>query len=68
MAQVTFGAMKRASFLDTVKTVLFGFLGIRKREAHEKAQINPVHLIIAAVLFVVLFIFTLRTIVRIVVS
>jgi len=60
--------MKRASFLDTVKTVLFGFLGIRKREAHEKAQINPVHLIIAAVLFVVLFIFTLRTIVRIVVS
>ena len=57
-----------ASFLDTVKTVLFGFLGIRKREAHDKAQINPVHLIIAALLFVVLFIFTIRTIVRIVVS
>ncbi len=59
---------KRASFLDTVKTVLSGFIGIRKREAHDKAQINPVHLIIAAVLFVVLFIFTIRTIVRIVVS
>jgi len=57
-----------ASFLDTVKTVLFGFIGIRKREAHDKAQINPVHLIIAAVLCVVLFIFTIRTIVRIVVS
>ena len=57
-----------ASFFDTVKTVLFGFIGIRKREAHDKAQINPVHLIIAAVLFVVLFIFTIRTIVRIVVS
>jgi hypothetical protein len=57
-----------ASFFDTVKTVLFGFIGIRRREAHDKAQINPVHLIIAAVLFVVLFIFTLRTIVRIVVS
>ena len=57
-----------ASFFDTVKTVLFGFIGIRKREAHDKAQINPVHLIIAAVLFVVLFIFTLRTIVRIIVS
>jgi len=60
--------MKRASFLDTVKTVLSGFIGIRKRAAHDKAEINPVHLIIAAVLFVVLFIFTIRTIVRIVVS
>ena len=60
--------MKRASFLDTLKTVLFGFIGIRKRDAHDKADINPLHLIIAAVLFVVLFIFTIRTIVRIVVS
>jgi len=60
--------MKRASFLDTVKTVLFGVIGIRKRSDHERAQINPVHLIIVAVLFVVLFIFTIRTLVRIVVS
>jgi len=60
--------MKRASFLDTVKTVLFGAIGIRRRSDHERAQINPVHLIIVAVLFVVLFIFTIRTIVRIVVS
>ena len=48
-----------AAFLDTVKTVLFGFLGVRKRDAHDKAQINPVHLIIAAVIFVVLFIYNL---------
>jgi hypothetical protein len=60
--------MKRASFLDTVKTVLFGFLGVRKRADHEGVKLNPVHLIIVAVLFVVLFIFTIRTIVRIVVS
>ena len=60
--------MKRASFLDTVKTVLSGFLGVRKRADHERAQLNPVHLIIVAVLFVLLFIFTIRTIVRIVVS
>ena len=60
--------MKRASFLDTVKTVLFGAIGIRKRTEHDKAEINPVHLIIAAIAFVVLFIFTIRTIVRIVVS
>ena len=60
--------MKRASFLDTVKTVLFGAIGNRRRDAHDKLQLNPVHLIIAAIVFVVLFIFTLRTIVRIVVS
>jgi hypothetical protein len=57
-----------SSFLDTVKTVLSGFIGVRRRAAHESARINPMHLIIAAVLFVVLFIFAIRTIVRIVVS
>jgi hypothetical protein len=57
-----------SSFLDTVKTVLSGFIGVRRRAAHESARLNPVHLIIVAVAFVVLFIFTLRTIVRIVVS
>jgi hypothetical protein len=61
-------AMKRASFLDTVKTVLSGFIGVRKRASHDSAKLNPVYLIIVAVLFVVLFIFTIRTIVRIVVS
>ena len=61
-------AMKPASFLDTVKTVLFGFIGVRKRADHERAQLNPVHVIIIAVLFVVLFVVTIRTIVRIVVS
>ena len=60
--------MKRASFLDSVKTVLSGFIGVRKRAAHESARLNPVHLIIAAVLFVVLFIFAIRTIVSIVVG
>ncbi|HZE61852.1 MAG TPA: DUF2970 domain-containing protein [Burkholderiales bacterium] len=57
-----------ASFLDTAKTVLSGFIGIRKREAHDKVQLNPVHLVIAAIIFVVLFIFTIRAIVRIVVG
>ena len=61
-------AMKRASFLDAVKTVLFGFIGVRKRADHERVKLNPVHVIIVAVLFLVLFIFTIRTIVRIVVS
>jgi cell division protein FtsB len=61
-------AMKKASFLDTVKTVLAGAVGIRRKEDHERAPINPLHLVIAAVLFVLLFIFTLITIVKIVLS
>ena len=60
--------MAQVSFLDTVKTVFFGLIGVRKRADHERARLNPVHLIIVAVLLVVLFIFTIRTIVRIVVS
>jgi len=54
--------------METVKTVLSGFMGIRRKEDHERAPLNPVHLIVAAILFVLLFIFTLLTIVRIVLS
>jgi hypothetical protein len=60
--------MKQASFLDTVKTVLWGFLGIRRKADHERAAVRPVHVIIAAVLFVIAFVLTLRFIVSIVVS
>ena len=52
--------------METVKTVLWGMLGIRRKADHEKAAVNPVHLAITAVIFVVLFILTLVTIVRIV--
>jgi len=54
--------------METVKTVLWGMIGIRRKADHEKATINPVHLAIAAVAFVVLFILTLVTIVRVVTS
>ena len=54
--------------MDTVKAVLSGFIGIRKRADAERVKLNPVHLIIIAVVGVVLFIFTIRTIVRMVVS
>jgi hypothetical protein len=60
--------MKPASFLDAVKTVLAGFIGVRRKEAHESARIRPVHIIVTAIVFVVLFVLTLRTIVAIVTS
>ncbi|HUK05121.1 MAG TPA: DUF2970 domain-containing protein [Burkholderiales bacterium] len=62
------GAMAKPSFLDTLKTVLAGAIGVRRRADHERAPLNPLHLAIAAVLFVVLFIVTLLTIVKIVLS
>lgn len=58
----------RATFLDTMKTVLAGAIGIRRKSDHERAPLNPVHLVIAAVIFAVVFIFTLLTIVKIVLS
>lgn len=60
--------MKKPSFLDTLKTVVAGAVGIRRKVDHDRAPLNPLHLVVAAVLFVVLFIFTLLTIVKIVLS
>ena len=60
--------MKHASFLDAVKTVLSGAIGIRRKSDHERASVNPLHIVIVAVVFVMLFIFTIVTIVRIVTS
>ena len=54
--------------MQTVKAVLSGFVGIRRRADAEHAKLNPVHVIILAVIGVVLFIFTIRTLVRLVVS
>jgi len=54
--------------METVKTVLSGAIGIRRRSDAEGAKLNPVHVIIAAVVAVALFILTLVTIVRIVTS
>lgn len=61
-------ALHKPSFIDTVRTVLAGAIGIRRRDDHERAPVNPLHLVIAAVIFAVLFIFTLLTIVKVVLS
>ncbi len=58
--------MREASFLDAVKTVLSGAVGIRRKAAHDEARVKPVHVLVAALIFVALFIGTLVTVVRIV--
>jgi Protein of unknown function (DUF2970) len=54
--------------MEAVKTVLWGMIGIRRKADHEKAPLNPVHLVIVAVVAVALFIVTLVTVVRVVTS
>ena len=54
--------------MQTLKTVLSGFIGIRRRADHEKAALKPVQVILAAVALVIVFIVILVTIVRIVTS
>jgi len=59
-------AVKPASLLDVLKTVLSGFIGVRRKSDHERAPLKPAHIVVAAVVLVALFIFTLLAIVRIV--
>jgi hypothetical protein len=54
--------------METLKTVLSGFIGIRRKEDHEKAALKPVQVVLTAVVLVIVFIVILATIVRIVTS
>ena len=56
--------------LDTLKTVLAGMLGVRSKAAHEResASLNPLHVIIAGIVVVVLFVLTLVAITSFVVG
>jgi DUF2970 family protein len=61
-------APRSAGPLDVAKTVFYGLVGIRRKSDHEGVRIKPLQVIVAAIVLVALFIFTLLTIVRIVVS
>jgi hypothetical protein len=54
--------------MEAIKTVLAGFIGIRRKAAHEHAKVKPVQIVIAAIIFVVLFILAIRTVVHLVTS
>ncbi|MGZ8981391.1 MAG: DUF2970 domain-containing protein [Burkholderiaceae bacterium] len=61
---------REASFLDTVRAVLWSFFGVRRKSDYERdaARLNPVHVIIAGLIAAALFVFTLILIVRAVTS
>lgn len=61
---------RKGSFGQTLRAVGWSFFGVRKSAEHEKdvAQLNPVHVIIAALIGVAVFITTLVLLVRWVLS
>lgn len=50
--------LRKASFLATMKAVFWSFFGVRKRKDYESdaANLNPVHVIIAGLIGVAIFI------------
>ncbi len=61
---------RKASFGATMKAVFWSFIGIRKRSdyEHDSANLNPVHVIIAGVIGVLVFIGVLVAVVKFVVA
>lgn len=61
---------KRSGLLATVKAVLWSFFGIRKGKDYESdaANLNPVYVIIAAIVAVAVFISILLTIIHFVLA
>jgi hypothetical protein len=49
---------RKGSFLQTLRAVAWSFFGVRKSSEHEKdvSQLNPLHVVIAAVIGAVIFI------------
>lgn len=63
-------AARKGSFVGTLKAVAWSFFGVRKSKDHadDLARLNPVHLIVAALLagvgFVVALVFLVRWVVH----
>ena len=55
---VTAVHQRKGSLLRTVKAVLWSFVGLRARSEYEKdvEQLNPVHIVIVALVGVVIFV------------
>jgi len=54
--------------MDAVKTVLSGFIGVRRKSDHEQAQLRPLQVIVVGVALAALFVFTLISVVKLVVG
>jgi hypothetical protein len=61
---------RKAGFLETLRAVLWSFLGVRGKSGYERdaARLNPVHVIVAGVVAALLLVVTLILIARAVVG
>jgi len=61
---------RKLSFMETMKAVFWSFFGVRKRSAYERdaAHLNPLHVIIAGLIGVAIFIAVLIILVKIAVA
>lgn len=59
-------SQRKLNFLQTLKAVAWGFFGVRKNKGHQEdvAKLNPVHLIIAAIISTLVFVVGLVLIAR----
>lgn len=49
---------RKGAVTDTVKAVLWGFLGVRRNADYQRdvARLNPIHLLVAGVVMALLFV------------
>ena len=57
---------RKGSFIDTVKAVAWGFLGVRRNADYQKdiAKLNPLHLMAVGVGMAILFVVVLIVVVN----
>ena len=63
-------AQRKLNFFQTLKAIAWAMFGVRKGTGYQEdiQKLNPVHLVIAGLLFGVLFVVSLVTIVGLVLS
>ena len=63
-------AQRKLNFFQTLKAIAWAMFGVRKGTGYQEdiEKLNPVHLVIAGLLFGVLFVVSLVTIVGLVLS
>lgn len=59
---------RKATFPEVLRMVLSAFIGIRKREEHEKLEVSPVQVIIIGVCAAAVFVLSVLSVVRWVLS
>lgn len=57
---------RKATSWEALRVVLSAFMGVRRRDAHEKVRVTPLQIIVTAVIAAMLFVAGLITVVRLV--